>query len=190
MNILTLIYTRSILFVQVLLVMTFVIFEELVWDVFAKPVYEYISKLEILKSLQKKLEHTNRYLILVIFVLLFATVEAAGVYAGVLLLQGNVLPAVVLYISKIPIAAFTFWLFGVTKDKLLSFDWFRWLYNKIISAFEWVKHTRIYQDVKISISHIKSKIKLYKTKLSSGESKILRRYKGLYKRLKQRFKAN
>jgi len=76
------------------------------------------------------------------------------------------------------------------KEKLLSFDWFRWLYNKIISAFEWVKHTRIYQDVKISISHIKSKIKLYKTKLSSGESKILRRYKGLYKRLKQRFKAN
>ncbi len=184
MNFLNPIYTKIVLVIQIFLVMMFVIFEELIWDVFAKPIYDYISKLEVLQTLQKKLEHTNRYIILVIFVMLFAMVEIAGIYAGLLLFKGDVLLAISIYMSKIPIAAFTFWLFGVTKEHLLSFEWFRWLYGKIISAFDWIKHTRIYQDVKKSISEIKSRVKLYKNQLFVGESDIAVQFKRLYKKIK------
>ena len=190
MNFLNPIYTKIILVIQIFLIMIFVIFEELIWDVFAKPIYEYISKLEILRTLQVKLKHANRYLILIIFVILFAMVEAAGVYAGLLLFQGDILLAIAIYMSKIPIAAFTFWLFGVTKDQLLSFEWFKWLYGKITSAFDWIKHTGIYQDVKRSISEIKTIVALYKSQLSSGESGVATQFMRLYIKIKRLIRGN
>ncbi len=129
---------------QLLLVIIYIIFEELIWEGIAKPIYETIHGLKILQKIEAKLQNVNASMILVIFVVLLTIVEAFGIYAGVLFVSGQVMLGLALYISKIPIAAFTFWLFRVTEDKLMQFGWFKWIYDQIMKAIDWLKSCEMY----------------------------------------------
>ena len=102
-----------------ILVFTYIIFEELIWDRLAKPIFSYISNLELFRDLEPKILALNSYLILFIFLIPFIIVELLGVYAGILFVSGNIVLGIVLYISKIPIAVVIFWFFNVAKDRLL-----------------------------------------------------------------------
>ncbi|MEA3418500.1 MAG: hypothetical protein U9Q90_03790, partial [Campylobacterota bacterium] len=115
---------KTVTFVQLLLVLIFILFEELIWEGIAEPIYAKVRSLKILQRAETMLETTPRNIILFFFLLIFSVVEGTGILAGILFLQGKVLLGAGLYLAKIPIAAFTFWLFNVTKEKLLSYDWF------------------------------------------------------------------
>jgi len=67
---LTVIKNKFISLLQLILVMLFIIFEELIWEGVAKPIYEAIHSLKILQKIEAKLQHINAYVILVIFVVL------------------------------------------------------------------------------------------------------------------------
>ncbi len=175
---------KLILLLQFSLVTIYILFEELIWEGIAKPIYEAIHALKILQRLEAKLEHLNPSMILVIFVLLFAIVEAFGIYAGMLFVSGQMLLGLVLYISKIPIAAFTFWLFRITEDKLMQFVWFKWVYERIMKAIEWIKSSEIHQKTVAYVLQVKMHIKALKEKYFSGKSPFLEKMKQLYKRLK------
>jgi len=175
--------------VQLVLVVIFIVFEEIVWEGFAKPIYIFIHELHMLQKLQTKLQSVNRYVILVLFVILLVGVEAAGVTAGILVVKGMVLSAMLLYALKIPIAAFTFWLFRVTEQKLLSFAWFKWSYEKIVALFEWIKSREIYQDTVKMMKEMKGRIKVwikdFKLKYLSGDNTLSKRFKRLYRFVKR-----
>lgn len=175
---------KLITLVQLLLVMTYIIFEELIWEGIAKPIYEAIHALKILQRLEAKLENVKPSMILVIFILLFVIVEAFGLYAGMLFVSGQMILGLVLYISKIPIAAFTFWLFRVTEEKLMQFGWFKWLYEWIMRAIDWIKATEIHRKTKERLVEMKRDIKVWKEKYFAGESPFIERMKQLYKRVK------
>jgi len=173
---------------QLILVIIYIIFEELIWEGVAKPIYETIHGLKILQKIEVKLQHVNASVILAIFVVLLSIVEAFGIYAGVLFVSGQVTLGLALYISKIPIAAFTFWLFRVTEDKLMQFGWFKWLYDWIMKAIEWLKSREMYvktmerlQKVKISI---KKKFQNLKEKYFANESPFIAKIKSLYTTVK------
>jgi len=175
--------------VQLVLVVIFIVFEEVIWEGLAKPIYIFIHELHILQVMQKKLQGINRYVILVLFTVLLVGVELAGVTAGIMALNGMVVSAVLLYALKIPIAAFTFWLFSVTKGKLLSFTWFKWAYEKVIAFFAWIKEREIYQDtikmMKSLKNSIKGFIKDFKQNYLSGDKTISKRFKRLYRIVKR-----
>ncbi len=177
---------------QLILVIIYIIFEELIWEGIAKPIYEAIHSLKILQKLEAKLQHVNPSIILVIFVLLLSVVEAFGIYAGMLFVSGQVLLGLGLYLSKIPIAAFTFWLFRVTEDKLMTFGWFKWLYDKMIAAIDWLKSREMYiktmERLKAVKEGIKKSIKVFKTKYFSKESLFMTKVKSLYKTIKASLK--
>ncbi len=177
---------------QLILVIIYIIFEELIWEGIAKPIYEAIHSLKILQKLEAKLQHVNPSIILVIFVLLLSVVEAFGIYAGMLFVSGQVLLGLSLYLSKIPIAAFTFWLFRVTEDKLMTFGWFKWLYDKMIAAIDWLKSREMYiktmERLKAVKEGIKKSIKVFKTKYFSKESLFMTKVKSLYKTIKASLK--
>ena len=173
---------------QLILVIIYIIFEELIWEGVAKPIYETIHGLKILQKIEMKLQHVNASVILAIFVVLLSIVEAFGIYAGVLFVSGQVTLGLALYISKIPIAAFTFWLFRVTEDKLMQFGWFKWLYDWIMKAIEWLKSREMYvktmerlQEVKKSI---KKKFQSLKEKYFANESPFITKIKSLYTTVK------
>lgn len=105
---LTTIKNKLISLLQLILVIFFIIFEELIWEGVAKPIYEAIHSLKVLQKIEAKLHDINAYVILVIFIVLLGTVEAFGVYAGVLFVSGHMMLGLSLYLTKIPIAALLF----------------------------------------------------------------------------------
>ncbi len=189
---LTTIKNKLISLLQLILVIIFIIFEELIWEGIAKPIYEVIHSLKILQKIEAKLQHANASVILVIFVVLLSIVEAFGIYAGMLFVSGQVVLGLSLYLSKIPIAAFTFWLFRVTEDKLMTFAWFKWLYEKLLTAIEWLKSREMYvktmERLKVVKEGIKKTVKAVKERYFSKESPFMTKVKSLYSTIKDSLK--
>jgi len=175
---------KFILLLQLLFVIIYIIFEELIWEGIAKPIYETIHGLKILQKLETALETANPFIILFIFVVLFIIVEAFGVYAGMLFVSGQMVLGLTLYISKIPIAAFTFWLFRVTEKKLMQFGWFKWVYDWIMKAIDWVKSSEIHQKTIEYLVRMKTHIKGFKEKYFAAKSPFIEKIKHLYRSVK------
>jgi len=177
---------------QLVLVVVFIVFEEIIWEGFAKPLYIFIHELHILQVLQAKLQSVNRYVVLILFVVLLAGVEIAGVTAGVMAVKGMLFSAILLYTLKLPIAAFTFWLFRVTEKKLLSFGWFKWSYGKVVGLFDWIKSRDIYHDTIIMAKELKGAVKefvrTFRVRYFSGENRLSRRFARLYHYVKRLLK--
>ncbi len=168
------------------IVFGYILYEELVWERFARPIVRYFQSLNILKKAEALLQHVNGGVILFVFVLLFAGTELLGLYGGSLLLRGHVLLWLLLYIAKLPIAAFTFWLFRVTKPKLMAYHWFAKAFNILMGWIDWVKATDIYKSIKTKSAEIKAYIK--KNYLREGDS-TQKKFKKIYTRLKIRLKG-
>jgi len=179
---------------QLVLVILFILFEEIVWEGIAKPIYEYVHALKILQRVEFWLQKVNASVILAIFVVMLVFVELLGIYAGVLFVSGYVFEGMVLYLSKIPIAAFTFWMFRVTKEKLMRFRWFKWVYEKIMSAIDRLKSLEIYQSTMKRLKSIKESVKTrlgaLKEKYFAQESAFMKRLKRLYKGIKRILKRD
>jgi len=179
---------RFISLLQLILVITYIIFEELIWEGIAKPIYEAVHALKILQKIEEKLQKVNASVILVIFVFLLGMVETLGIYAGILFVRGHMLFGLLLYLAKIPIAAFTFWIFRVTEDKLMQFRWFKWLYEWIMSGIDWLKSREIYSQTMERLYEVKAgirkSIKSLKVKYFSKESPFIEKIKYLYRTVK------
>ena len=179
---------KLILLLQLILVMIYIIFEELIWEGIAKPIYDAIHGLKILQKIEIKLQSVNPSMILVIFVVLLVVVEAFGLYAGVLFVSGQATLGLVLYIAKIPIAAFTFWLFRVTEDKLMQFGWFKWMYDQIMKVIDWLKSCEMYIKTIERLKQIKKSMKegivAFKKKYFSEKSSFIEKIKSLYSTMK------
>jgi hypothetical protein len=115
MNFFKIMLHKLLFLIQLFLVIVFIIFEEIIWEGIAQPIYKYIHSLEIVKKFEIQLQKVNSYIALLIFTTLLLIVEGAGLLAGVLFIKGQMITGAVLYILKIPLAIFTFWIFNVTK---------------------------------------------------------------------------
>ncbi len=173
---------------QLILVMIYIVFEELIWEGIAHPIYTFVHSLKILQKVEEKLHDFNRYVILVLFIVMLAGVEALGLYAGYLFVSGQVAVGLSIYLTKIPIAAFTFWMFRITEDKLMKFGWFKWIYDKVMGAIDWLKSLDIYISTMEKLKSLKMKIKAFKIRIKeqyfSKESRFVIKIKRLYKTIK------
>jgi len=185
---------KSITLLQLLLVLVFIVFEEIIWEGIAKPIYTYVHALKVLQKVEAWLQGVNATVILVIFVVMLASVEVLGLYAGVLFVSGQAALGVMLYLTKIPIAAFTFWMFRVTESKLMQFGWFKWLYEKLMQAIDWLKSLEIYQSTMKRLKSTKEKIKAWlkqlKAKYFAKESPFVKKLKRLYSSIKRALKRD
>ena len=178
-------YKKILNIFLIFLVFIYIIFEELVWEKLAKPIIKLISNLILLKEITPKILSLNSYFILIFFVSIFVIVELIGVYAGVLFISGHIFTAVFIYILKIPVAAFIFWFFNITKSKLLEFKWFNYLYIKLILMIEKIKNSSTYIMIKEKSYELKKSIK---DNFFSTRSKFKKKIAHIYKLLKQKIK--
>ena len=166
------------------LVFVYIIFEELIWDRLAKPIFSYISNLELFRDLEPKIMALNSYLVLFIFLIPFIIVELLGIYAGILFISGNILLGLLVYVLKIPIAVVIFWFFNITKDVLLQFRWLNFIYKNLILIIEKIKHCRIYVMIQDKTSIVKDEIKkIFFTSKIDFKEKVIE----IYKLLKDKF---
>ena len=144
-----------------ILVLIYLVLEELVWERIAEPIYRFIHGLKLLQRLEVRILELNRYSLLVIFLILFAGVEGLGVVSVALFAQGQVIPAVALYAGKIPVTVFTFWLFRIARDKLLTFTWFKFCYDILLTVLDKIKTSEVYVAVKVRLHAVKLRIKAF-----------------------------
>jgi len=175
---------KLISLLQLILVLIFIVFEELIWEGIAYPVYQYVHSLQILQRVEEGLHSVNRYVILVIFVVMLVAVEAFGLYAGFLFVSGKVLLGFSIYLGKIPVAAFTFWMFRVTEDKLMKFGWFKWVYDRVMQFIDWLKSLEVYKSTLDRIKLWKAKIRAFRIKYFSKESRFVTKMKRFYTTIK------
>lgn len=175
---------KLILLLQLILVIIYIIFEELIWEGIARPIYAFIHSLKVLQKVESILHDLNAYVILVIFVVLLGMVEVLGIYAGILFVSGKMWHGMILYLGKIPIAAFTFWIFRITEDKLMQFRWFKWMYDQLMKTIDWLKSSEMYIKMMAHLKQIKKSIKegikAFKEKYFAGESPFIKKIKRLY----------
>ena len=183
MSILKKIGRLFLLAIQFTLVFTYIVFEEVIWETLARPIYYKIQSLKILQKLQQIIDRLNNYTRLLIFITLILTVESMGVTAGLAFLRGKIILGGVLYSFKIPLAGFTLWFFRISKDNFLNFKWFSFIYYKVINITEWLKSTDIY------ISFMKLILE-FKKRFFSTKSSFIYEMKSFYYYIKNFKKRN
>ncbi|SHO81645.1 Bll5565 protein [hydrothermal vent metagenome] len=185
MKFLNRLFNKIILTLQITIILIFILFEEIIWESLAKPIYNLIHSLKIVQKLEIYLQKINNFVALFIFTLLLIIVEGAGVLAGLLFIKGQIIMGSILYITKIPLAGFTFWIFKVTRDKMLSFSFVLWVYNKLISLFNWIKSRELYIKTIKRLKEIKIYIKKIFIPKKSG---IFVKLKKIYRAIKMKLK--
>jgi hypothetical protein len=175
---------RLLIVIQFILVFLFILVEEIIWDGLAEPIYRKIESLRITQRVEKLLQGFNSHILLVLFMVLLLGVEGAGLLAGFFFVKGYILFGLLLYIAKIPIAGFTFWVFKVSKKKLLRFGWFNWAYEKLMAGIEWLKETEIYQTSREKMTMLKRRFFKFKQKYFSKESRFITEIKSFYRYIK------
>jgi len=150
-----------------ILVTVYIVLEELVWENIAEPIYTFIHGLAILQKAEAFIDRLDRHVLLVLFLALFTQVELLGIFALKLIGTGKVIAGMTLYAGKIPVAAFTFWLFRVAKEKLMTFGWFKQAYDIVISIIERIKLSAIHQSIAVRLKAVKEwlKIRMLPTRL-------------------------
>jgi len=188
------ILNKLLLFLQFSLVFLYIIFEEIIWDLVAVPAYRFLESFNVIQKLDIRLRSANRYVILIVFILLFVMVETVGIVAGGLIVSGKLLIGIGLYLAKIPIAVFTFWMFKVVKLQLMTFDWFRASYDMLERILDFIKNSYIYRSTINILSKTKEyiRLKLHYVKVGflSRKSKFLSRLQRFYFFIKKRYKNN
>lgn len=174
--------------VLTLLVFIYIIFEELIWESIAKPIYDYFHSLKILQKLQTYIEKLHRVIILIIFLLMFAQVELLGVVAAIMLAQGKAYTAVAMYVGKIPIGVFTFWMFKISREKLMTFGRFKSSYDYIMNIIDKIKDSDIYKNIKIKTNELRVNIKKLNLKYFGNRSLFKERISRIYSRIKGIFR--
>ena len=157
-------------FFLTLIVLGYIIFEELVWERFAQPIMRFFSRLKIAEKLKRYLQRMDSRIILVFFLVIFGIVELQGILATSHFLQGKLLTGLFIYAGKIPITAFTYWLFNATKDKLMEFTFFKASYKYIMGWVDKITHSQIYAEIKAKTEPIKQYLK----KRISGDNTVLK----------------
>ncbi len=184
MEILRAIGEKILKILQFFAVFIFIIFEEVIWEGIAEPIYKKIRSLELLHKLEITLNKTHVYLVLFLFLLLFVGVEVAGFIAMVYFAQGFMILGTLLYLSKIPIAGFTFWVFRVSQDRFMEFRWFEYIYWKIVDFFDLIKESTIYKNILNQVVELKNAMKNIKNRYFSKNSLFFKNMKNLYLKVK------
>jgi hypothetical protein len=152
-----------------ILVVGYILFEELIWNIFAKPIYQYFKNLVALDSLKKTFLEMNRHLLLFTFIVILAIVEFLGFFSAFCIVNGYFFSGIIVYASKIPIAAFTFWLFELTKEKLMTFHWLKVSYQYIMNLIDKYVNSDIHVYLKTRIIRLKTQLKQLKLKYFDKE---------------------
>ena len=163
------------------LIIGYIIFEELVWERLAQPIIRFFSRLKLLQKLSAYLQTIDSKLILLLFVGLFLIVEFQGLYAASLFFQGKIIHGVLIYAGKVPISAFTFWLFRNVKPKLMEFIWFERAYIYVTMLIDKITHSQTYLDIKEKTAPIKHYIK---QKMASNQGSFKPKIEALYLKLR------
>lgn len=147
-------------------VILYMFFEEYIWQTIVVKVINKIKEYRLYAKYIEFMKGSNRYFILIIFMILFIASEYLGIFSFVLFAQMKMMLGMFLYIVKLLVATIAFSTLNATKEILCSFIWFNYIYGKLVYFSEWIKNTKTYKNIKHILKVCKRfvKFRFYKLK--------------------------
>jgi hypothetical protein len=161
------------------LALLYIFFDHILWDKVANPVYKRINVNEFYVIALDYIEfNMNRYLILVSFVSIYGLSKLVEVYSFAFFAEGHVIAGVVMYgIAMIPVII-AFAVLERGKQKLFTFVWFKYLYEKFVALVNYIKSSYAYRRIMLIVKFTKrvfSKAGMFSILLGVAIKKILKR---------------
>jgi hypothetical protein len=168
---------RLMKYLKFLLVILFIIFEEVIWNKIGKPAYTLVKNLKIMQRFKNWVSNVkHRYLVLGIFMIPFILMEVSSLFAISALTKGMIYTGIGLYTVKILLTAPVVIIFNSAKSQLVSFWIIKYSYGMILRFKRSATFRRVKQITK-DVSEFK------KEYMGSGELKA--ELKNLYVKIKQ-----
>lgn len=139
-------------YLKVLLVVLFIIIEELTWKRVGEPIYRRIKALRIMRKFKTWISNVkHRYALLTIFLSVFLLMEITSTIGLVLIGTGAIVTGILFYTMKIFLTVPAVVIFNAGKKPLLSF----WLIRFIFILILLMKRSRIFRNSKKYFRKIK-----------------------------------
>jgi hypothetical protein len=139
------------------LVFLFIVFEEILWKNFAKPIFEEIKELKIsIKFKSYLLSLNNKFILIIIFLIPLILMELVAFLAGLALVNGFIFLFLLLYLLKGIVMLPLLFIFETRKNTLLEFKLISYPYRWLMTLL----NSNILLSVKKNIKDMKHKIKL------------------------------
>ena len=128
----------------------YVIADTIVWMVFA-PLVRWLSRLQIIKALERAIDSLHPYVILVLLVVPFIIAELAKVYAVYLMGTGVFKIGMTIFIGAYIVSIFVCErILHAGKRKLMTIPWFAFIYTWIMAIKDrilaWFQTTWVWQS--------------------------------------------
>jgi hypothetical protein len=142
-----------------ILAICYILFDEIMWERFAKQIYIYANLnkyyVVVLDIVEFKM---NRYFILVLFLSFYGLSKVIEIYAIAVFSNGNIISGIIVYgLAFIPVV-FAFAILKRGQEKLFTFVWFKYSYYKIVDGINYIKRNYMYRHVMYSTYLIKKLI--------------------------------
>ncbi|NPA27961.1 MAG: hypothetical protein GXN91_02795 [Epsilonproteobacteria bacterium] len=145
--------------IQLVIILFYILLEEVVWEQLAKPILNYFQSLRVIEKIQTKLDRANRYIILTIFLLFLVVGEMMGLLSPIVLVKGFFILSLLFYTIKLLFIATALWIFHNQRKKILSFYLIDFLYKKILYLVAKIKRLPAYKEVVEAAKAIKRYLK-------------------------------
>jgi len=165
-----------------LVVLLFIVFEELLWKKIGLPVHLKIKSLKIMMRFEEWVKDVNnRYVLLTVFLAPFVLMEIVGTLGIMAIGSGAIITGLGFYVIKglltIPVVS----IFNTGKKELTSFQLIRQGYYVII----WFKRDRTYRKAKRAIKVIIKNLSEFSEEVFDGDARIKNSFIKIYKNIKK-----
>lgn len=162
-----------------LLLLGYLLFEELIWQKAVAPFLRFFSSFHLYRRFLEYVRlRAGRVIVLLLFSVPFLVGELIGIVSGILAARLYFVSAALLYACKIPLIVVALAILEHGKEKLLTFRWFALSYGWVIRGLERLHKSRIYRQTTLALHAIRGRFR--RSSLPS-----LRRFIRLYHRIRQ-----
>lgn len=169
-------------YVKVLFVVGFILVEWLGWEKIGQPCYEMIKSWGIMDKFRVWVSTvTHRYLLLMIFLMMFGMMELMSSVGIILIGSGSVVLGSILYVGKLLFTIPVVITFNVAKDTLTSFWVIKYTYGMILNF----KRSKTYRGVKHTLFDMKKRIATINVQVF-GEQESVKWFRPMYNTLRKK----
>lgn len=131
--------------ILILLILSYILFEELIWNTAVVPIIRYISAFHLYRRFLDYIRlKAGRITVLFLFSAPFLVGEVIGILSGILAAKLYLFGAALLYACKIPLIVVALAILQNGKEKLLSFGWFALSYTWTVRQLDKLHNSPLY----------------------------------------------
>jgi len=169
-------------YLKILGVVLFIIFEEVLWNNVAVPIYNNIVSLRITHRFREYITSIEKkYLLLLIFITpVFVDIILSVMFTSAMA-HGLLFAAIGIYIIKALVSIIMIIIFQIGKKQLTEFYLIRYSYGLILK----LRRSKTFRRVKIYSTKIKNELNKFKVNYINGDSEITKEINSIYDNLKK-----